>query len=104
MGVAMKIRIRPTDKLYSRIIRKERPICEVCHKKRSKEVHHFYSRNHENTRFDDENIISCCFSCHRLFHSNPNFDRKQWMLRKIGQKNTMHCCYDQICINIETIK
>jgi len=82
----MKIKIRPTDTKYSKMIRSERPICELCKVRSSTQIHHYFSRNHENTRFDDLNIVSVCFKCHRVFHENPATGL-QYMLKRLGGKD-----------------
>jgi hypothetical protein len=72
----MKIRIDKADSVFSQAIRtRDRNMCCRCHKwyqdGKGLQVHHFFGRRHENTRFDPENVISLCFACHQFFHENP---------------------------------
>ncbi len=81
----MKIKTSANDTLYSKIIRKERPICEACHSRSASQVHHFFSRGRKSTRFCDDNIVSCCFPCHRKFHENPTF-AVRFMEKRLGEE------------------
>lgn len=81
----MKIRIDKLDALYSVILRKERPVCECCRRRKSTQVHHFFSRRNNSVRFDDTNCWCLCFACHRKFHEDPVFAREM-MLNRIGQE------------------
>lgn len=93
----MKINIKPLDALFSKLTRKERPICEVCKRRSSTQVHHYFGRRHKSVRFDDMNIVSLCFPCHRKMHEDPEFGR-DWMLRKLGQDK-----YDNLVLRKNTI-
>jgi hypothetical protein len=93
----MKIRIDPCDTLYSKIIRKERPICECCRINSSTQVHHYFGRGKKSVRFDDKNIWSVCFTCHRKFEEDPEFS-KMMMLRRLGEKE-----YNNLCLKSNMI-
>lgn len=67
----MRIRRDPLDALFSKLIRKQRPICEVCHKNSSTQVHHWKGRRHQSVRFDPDNAWAVCFACHRKFEEDP---------------------------------
>jgi len=88
----VKIKLRKTDILYSQIIRSERPICELCKKRASSQVHHYFSRKFENTRFDDNNIVAVCFTCHRIFHGDPEKGRN-FMIERLGSEEKYYELY-----------
>lgn len=51
----------------SKIIRRERPICEFCHSELSDVVDHFYERRMPHGEFyelHDSNLNALCHSCH----------------------------------------
>jgi hypothetical protein len=80
----LKISLRKTDSLYSKIIRSERPICELCEKRQSTQIHHYYGRRFENVRFDDNNVVAVCFTCHRIFEEDAHEGRR-FMIKKLGE-------------------
>ena len=67
----MKIRISALDALFSRYIRTRAGWrCEVCGKSYlppTQGLHcaHIFSRGKKSIRFDPDNAIALCFSCHR---------------------------------------
>jgi 5-methylcytosine-specific restriction endonuclease McrA len=72
----MNIRIDKADTVFSKAIRtRDKFKCVRCDREypegKGLQVHHFFGRRYENTRFDPENVISVCFGCHRFFHENP---------------------------------
>ena len=68
----MKIRINALDSLFSKLIRKQRPNCEICGKA-STQVHHWKGRRNQSVRYDPDNAWSVCFTCHRRFEEDPDF-------------------------------
>ncbi len=81
----MNPKIRKTDALFSKLIREERPLCEMCRRRASSQIHHYFGRRFENVRFDDENVVAVCFSCHRVFHEDVEKGRL-FMFQKLGQR------------------
>ena len=85
-----RIKLRPTDTLYSKYIRKKNNfICERCFRffleGKGLEVSHFHGRRKESVRFDDENVDCLCKGCHRIFHESPSA-YVAWKIKKLGQK------------------
>ena len=87
-----KIKLRPTDTLFSRYMRLKVKRCEVCKRKGEGDegitglcVSHFYGRRGESTRFSNENVSVLCSGCHRKFHERPS-DYYDWMKKKLGEK------------------
>lgn|SRR3990167_2498950 len=88
-----RIKRRKSDIIYSQYRRKLKKYrCEICgkvHDPTSKNlgVSHFWPRNHESTRFDDENCdVLCNIPCHEFFESHRT-EYKAWKLKCLGRKN-----------------
>lgn len=87
----MKIKIRPTDTLFSKIVRtRDDWTCQRCGHKyepncgASLHCSHYYSRGKENTRFDLDNCIALCYGCHRLWgHGDDKDEYTAYMIRKL---------------------
>ncbi len=58
-------------------------MCELCEKRPSSQVHHFFRRWRENIRFDDENIVAVCSECHNVFHTDTERGLR-FMIEKLG--------------------
>lgn len=91
----MKIKLRKTDKLYTKIIRfKYDYRCQRCGKKYSENqslynlgVSHYYGRSRESTRFDDDNVtLLCNLPCHAKWGSEERGDYTEYMINRLGQK------------------
>lgn len=74
----MKIRRDPTDALFSEYIRERADWkCATCSKQFTPETRqglhcsHIYSRRHKGTRWDDDNAIAQCFTCHQRYGGDP---------------------------------
>ena len=80
-----KIKIRESDRLYSLLLRRERPACERCGSKNGLQVSHFYGRANEATRFLNENCDIMCFGCHQYFTANPN-EYREWKFKRMGER------------------
>ena len=82
-----KIKIRKTDKDYSKYIRtKANWKCEICSRNDIKlECSHWIGRRKEATRFHDMNCHCICFNCHKEEHEGKK-TYTNWMLKKYGQK------------------
>lgn len=92
--MTFKIRIRPTDALFSKII-KERdnytcqvPHCQKRYPRGSRGIHnsHFWGRGHEASRFSMENCISLCFYHHNLWgHGDERPQYEAFMKKRLGE-------------------
>lgn len=85
-----RIKLRKTDILYSKYLRKLRKyICERCHKFYPDgiglQVSHFYGRAKESVRFDEENTDYFCAGCHQYFTANPN-EYVEWKKKQLDDK------------------
>lgn len=62
--------VAETEELTCRIAREKRGNkCEICGKTGNTQCHHFIPKSRcLRLRFDPENIIVLCFSCHHRFH------------------------------------
>jgi len=75
---------RKADKLFYLKLLKER--CEVCGKK-TQQVHHFFPKGQfGHLRYDLNNGISLCNSCHFSHHSKGDPRIHQTIISKRGQK------------------
>ena len=70
--------------LLSKVIRKEKPTCELCGKP-SVHVHHIIPRARGNAvYFNERNLASLCAGCHMGFHrrfSPKEIDQKVYMMK-----------------------
>lgn len=92
------IKIRPADTLFSNYIRQKAGWrCEYCGKlckidgewKWKLEASHYWSRSHENVRFDPRNVHALCFTCHKDlggYTRSENGEYDLWMKKILGQK------------------
>lgn len=62
-------------KTMSQELRKEHPVCQLCGKNKSTEVHHIFPFMHqfedirEEVFFDKDNLICLCSDCHHQVHA-----------------------------------
>lgn len=84
----MKIKVSKLDAIFSRYIRYlSGGFCKRCKKYKGAErlqVHHFHGRRKQSVRYDMENVMALCFTCHRHFHENPLEMVEAW-LEWLGQ-------------------
>lgn len=84
-----KIKIRKTDRDYSKYIRTKADWkCEMCgrdcsYDKSKLENSHYFGRARETTRFDDRNCHALCKPCHRKTHENKEY-YSLWIKKKLG--------------------
>jgi len=108
----MKIKLRKTDRLFTQCLRiLQDYTCQKCGMKyvfngvvvkdlRNLGVSHYWSRSHENTRFDTENTdLLCNFPCHHHWQSDGRREYEEFMLKKLGQER-----YDLLDIRAHTYK
>ena len=94
------IKLRPSDRLFSKYIRQKRGWkCEKCGRVcrdwtgttiyYKLEASHYFSRKHENTRFDEENVRTLCFTCHKRmggYTREENGEYDLWMKEMLGEQ------------------
>ena len=79
-----RVKLRPTDKLFSAYIRRKGK-CEICGRSDIKlEAAHYFGRRKENTRFDGRNTHVLCWTCHKKSHEDKSY-YKNWLIKKYGQ-------------------
>jgi len=101
--MAIKIKIDRADKLFSEYIRlRDNFQCQKCGRffpeGKGLQCSHYWSRSHENTRFDGENAIAVCAGCHLFFHGNPG-DYYQFMINRLGKEK-----YDKLQLRSNAFK
>jgi 5-methylcytosine-specific restriction endonuclease McrA len=81
--------IKQCDELLSRIVRIEDKCCLYCRRVwdfKKLYNHHIFSRKNMGTRFYRPGCICLCFSCHDgVAHTDPEIFR-DWLIKRIGQK------------------
>lgn len=92
------IKIRKADKMFSDYIREKSGWkCEYCGKicrvnggwVGHLDASHYFSRRHESTRFDPQNVHALCPSCHRRmggYTRDENGEYDTWMKQKLGDR------------------
>ena len=89
-----KVKIRPTDKLWTEYIRlRDKGVCAKCGKtiesKYNSGVSHFENRRKESTRYDDDNCdLMCNIPCHAEWEHEKKKGREYYnfKLKQLGQK------------------
>ena len=79
----MKIKRYKADAMFSEYIRSRDKVCQYCLQKGASEVHHHFGRRFWHTRFDEDNVVGVCFTCHRIFHENP-YAQVEWWKKRLG--------------------
>ncbi len=91
----MKIKLRKSDKIYTKIQRLRFDYtCQKCGKRYDGSkplynlgVSHYYGRSRESTRFDDDNVtLLCNMPCHRKWEGIERSDYTEYMIERLGQK------------------
>lgn len=88
----MRVKIRPSDKIFSQAIRLRDKRCMRCGSRVelklglpvSHHCSHFHSRGHEGTRHEPDNCTTLCFGCHRLWESEERSRYEEFMKKKLG--------------------
>ena len=103
-----KVKLRKSDTLFSHYIReKNNWTCQICGKYCGEnnnlgklEASHFYGRGRENTRMDEDNVVSLCFRCHNSYgHGENRPAYESFMKKKLGQEG-----FDLLTIRANTYK
>ena len=91
--VKMKIKLKPLDELFSRIIR-NRAIanvggCERCWawKADYKQLQcaHMFTRKYHSVRWDEENAVGVCAGCHFFLDSHPQ-EKIDFFKQRLGEE------------------
>jgi hypothetical protein len=86
--VGFQIRLRKSDTVYSKYIRKKADyICARCKSQHigGQQASHFWGRSAESVRFDDENVDCLCGGCHQYLGANPE-EFRTWKLKQLGEE------------------
>ncbi len=68
----MKVRRDPLDILFSKLVKLNAGgKCDYCGKQGS-QTSHFHGRRYRAVRWDLDNVIWACFSCHMYLGEHPN--------------------------------
>lgn len=68
----MRIKVTGLDVLFSKFIRlRAHGICERCGANKRLQCSHFHGRRKRTVRWNEDNAVALCFSCHRFFTENP---------------------------------
>lgn len=85
-----KIKISPLDAQFSNYIRwiLHKGVCQRCFReftRPSKSLHcsHYFGRRKKSVRFDPENVISACVSCHQWLGEHP-YEHTNFFERRLG--------------------
>jgi len=82
----VRIRIDPLDKLFSLYIRtKAGGVCEYCARMGRLEASHFHGRRKGSTRYDEDNVVALCHSCHMYLQEHPNI-HSEWFQKRLGSE------------------
>lgn len=93
----MKIQITKNDRLFSHLVRLNAGgFCEYCGGTGT-QTSHFHSRRKRSTRWDLDNAIWSCFSCHRFLDEHPN-KHTEFFRKRLGSER-----FEQLNIRAETI-
>jgi len=103
-----KVTLRATDLLWTKYLRiKYKYTCQWCGRVytpdncRNFGTSHYFSRNHENVRFDEDNTFPMCnIPCHNLEakgKGNPAYD--EFVLKRLGKER-----YDALVLRAHLYK
>lgn len=91
----MKIKIDPTDALFSQYIKiRDDFTCQRCHKKYIPNENgrtpgltnsHYFGRANEGTRFDPQNADTLCFGCHKIWGSDDKEAYRDFKIEQLGE-------------------
>jgi len=87
------IKIDAADRAFSEYVRRRDKICQRCFRAgdgpkgiTGLQASHYWSRRHENTRFDIQNVISLCAMCHFIWGGDGRADYTTHMKSKLGEQ------------------
>lgn len=92
----MKLKIDLADHYFSYYIRLRDTKCLRCGSlvvinletglPKSHTLSHYFGRGRESTRFDEDNCITLCMGCHRIWGSDDREAYRTFMINWLGQK------------------
>lgn len=77
---------KKADELCSLVVRARDPICRLCKAAPSRDAHHIFSRSHKNTRYDLDNLIGLCYTCHQPKGHDDPCNMRDRIVTEIGQE------------------
>ena len=81
-----KIKLDSLDRMFSLIVRKRADgKCEYCGQVKKLQCAHFIGRRYRNTRWEFDNCVALCFSCHNWMHDFPS-DCDEFFTQRLGSK------------------
>lgn len=80
------IKTDTADTKFSLWIRKRDPQCRRCVITPSSDCSHYWKRGDSGTRFDPENCVGLCRSCHTIWERQKNNEYKDFMVSWLGQE------------------
>lgn len=92
------VKLLPADKLFSNHIREKAGWkCQKCGKickvngvwVAKLEASHYFVRSHWSTRFDEENVYSLCFNCHKRmgeYKTSEDGEYDLWVKELLGEQ------------------
>ena len=81
----MRIKRDKLDILFSKLVKlRAEGICEYCGRL-GNQTSHFHSRRKRATRWDLDNSIWACFSCHMHLQENP-YQHTEFFKKRLGSK------------------
>jgi len=86
----LRISQTPLDKLFSYLIRtRAKGVCERCRAEvgfNKLQTSHFHGRRKRSVRWDPDNAVALCFTCHLYFTENP-LAHVEWFKERLGEEN-----------------
>jgi len=73
------------DETISLYVRAKKPMCEHCGKKAT-QVHHYFGRSRYSVRWEEDNLISLCWACHRYWAHVYYEQCRDYLIGRIGQE------------------
>lgn len=74
------------DTVFSKWVRARDGRCLRCATTEGLTCSHFWLRKHSSTRFDPDNCIALCGTCHADWEHRKNNEYKAFMIRWLGQE------------------
>lgn len=71
---------------YHKVLRRDKFKCCKCYTNQNLTIHHIQHREHGGTD-DPENLITMCFSCHRVWHRTYDRNNKAKFYKYISPVN-----------------
>lgn len=86
----MNIRIDPLDKLASQIVRlRAKGHCQRCGRFKEfgkLQAAHCWGRRKKSVRYDLDNMLGICFTCHQLIDTEDPEAKKELFIRYLGKQ------------------